>query len=139
MGYFKYLRDHRIILGILGLLSISHGALFWFVGGDLFQSDFPGSEFTEEIETIVKYSMEITAGFNWILGFVLLGCTQLNPCYAKPAVIALGIGLISALPLPLRHSGGEWTDPGVIIFGLLGVWAFLGGIFLRKGFYEDHV
>ena len=139
MGYIKFLRDHRIILGILGLLSIGHGALFWFEDGDLLQSDFPESEFTEEIETIVKYSMEITAGFNWILGIVLLGCTQLNSFYAKPAVIALGIGLISALPLPLRHSGGEWTDPGVIIFGLLGVWAFVGGIFLRKDLYEDYV
>ena len=139
MGHIKFLRDHRIILGFLGLLSLGHGALFWFEDGDLFQSDFPESEFTEEIETIVKYSMEITAGFNWILGIVLLGCTQLNSFYAKPAVIALGIGLISALPLPLRHSGGEWTDPGVIIFGLLGVWAFLGGIFLRKDLYEDYV
>ena len=78
--------------------------------------------------------MEITAGFNWILGVVLLGSTQLNSYYAKPAVIVLGIGLISESPFPLRHSGGERTDPGVIIFGLLGVWSLLEGFYLKKIF-----
>ena len=72
MRYFKYLRDHRIILGTLGLLSIGHAALFWFEDGDLFQSTFPNTDFTEETKIIVKYNMEITAGFSWMLGYRLI-------------------------------------------------------------------
>ena len=138
MRYFKYLRDHRIILGTLGLLSIGHAALFWFEDGDLFQSTFPNTDFTEDTKIIVKYNMEITAGFSWMLGFFLLGCTQLQSYHAKPAVIAIGLAIITALPLPLRHANGEWTDPGVVIFILLGLWVITGGIFLRRDIYKEY-
>ena len=130
--YLNYLRNHSIILGILGFFSIGHASLFWFSDASLFQSDFPSSEFLEETEIVVKFSMEITAGIAWILGVVLLSASQLKASAAKPIVIALGVGLITALPLPLQHSYGDWTDPSVLIFFFFGLWAVIAGIFILE-------
>ena len=126
----NYLRDHSIILGLLGLLSIGHAAFFWFSDASLFQSDFPSSEFLEETEIVVEFSMEITAGVSWLLGVVLLGASQLKANAAKPIVIATGIGLITTLPLLLQHNYGDWTDPSVLIICFLGLWAVFAGVFV---------
>ena len=126
------LRNHRVISSLLGLLSICHAVYFWFSDASLFQSDFPSSEFLEETEIVVKFSMEITAGVSWILGVILLGASQLKASTAKPVVIAAGIGLITALPIPLQHNYGNWTAPSVLIFCLVGLWAIFAGIFVLE-------
>ena len=128
----NYLRNHRVILSLLGILSICHAAYFWFRDASLFQSYFPSSEFLEETEIVVKFSMEITAGVSWILGVILLGASRLKSSTAKPVVIAAGIGLVTSLPIPLQHNYGNWTTPSVLIVGLVGIWAILAGIFVLE-------
>ena len=132
LRYLNMLRSHKTILTFLGILSISNGAFFWFADGDIFENNFPGTEFTEELELILKYSMEITAGVNWILGILLLSCTLVPASYVKFVVISIGIAFVTALPVPLRHSGGEWLDPRVILFCVLGTWCLFGGMFLKQ-------
>ena len=124
----KFLTNHKIIFIFLGVLLIAHGFLFFFGDAELMTMDFPNiTEVTEEMSAVLIYTMEIVAGFNWILGVLLLFCSRLKFPEVKIVLIGLGIGLFCMVPVTIIHAMQAF-NPGPIIISLIAIWVIFAGV-----------
>ena len=90
--------------------------------------DFPNiTEVTEEMSAVVVYSMQITAGFNWVLGVLLLSCSRLKFPDVKIVLIGLGIGLLCLVPVTIIHALQAF-NPWPVIVPLIAIWAIFAGV-----------
>ena len=93
----------KIIFIVFGVINILHGLGFLFGGGEVFTGSISTLNITEETNSVVSFVMEITAGFNFILGITLLFCRNLKFPEAKNVLIGLGIGIIVMFALAIKH------------------------------------
>ena len=126
------LMNPKIIFIVFGVINILHGLGFLFGGGEVFTGSISTLNITEETNSVVSFVMEITAGFNFILGITLLFCRNLKFSEAKNVLIGLGIGIIVMVALAIKHHI-DWGDAGpgiigILIFVILAIWPLYAGI-----------
>ena len=97
------LMNQKIIFIVFGVINILHGLGFLFGGGEVFTGSISTLNITEETNSVVSFVMEITAGFNFILGITLLFCRNFNFPEAKNVLIGLGIGIVVMVALAIKH------------------------------------
>ena len=123
----------KIIFTVLGVLNLVHGLMFFFGGEAMYREAAP--DITEGTLSLITTEMEITAGFNFWLGIVLIFCCQLQFPAAKNVLIGTGIGMLVIVPVAIKHMSAyegypELQPPAfmIIILALLALWPLYAGI-----------
>mgnify|MGYP000844140073 FL=1 len=126
------LKNPKVIFIVIGVINLLHGLLFFFGGAEVLTASFPEmEEISDETNFLVVFGMEITAGFNFILGMTLLFCSKLKYPESKNVLLGLGLGLLFIVAIAVKHTIQSQTEieiAGPIIVGLLAIWSLFAGI-----------
>ena len=105
------LKNPKVIFIVIGVINLLHGLLFFFGGAEVLTASFPEmEEISDETNFLVVFGMEITAGFNFILGMTLLFCSKLKYPESKNVLLGLGLGLLFIVAIAVKHTIQSQTE-----------------------------